>query len=237
MTNLKNLSIIAVMAVVGVGCKGGASEDGVASVPPRPVPPFNFDPKVEAGVPVAQSVDTTEVPKLVAMNQSQFSARSDPFSLMPAEKKFDMAQLSERVFSETGGFGTYFDTTDSVNVKPLPVVEAQPYRRLSGVVIADAVLAIIEVEGQEPQIIRPGQMIPNTEWRVISIDEEKAVLRRAGNRLPRQVTVKLESPPAQFGGGGNAGAGPGFGGPSGAGRPGGPGGGGPSFGGALGGGD
>jgi len=216
---MNKFSILAMALVVAAGCKGGGAGETVAAAPPRPVAPVNFDPKVDAGVPVVQAADPTEVPKLVAMKQASFSSRPDPFSLMPAERRFDRAQFAERVFSEAGTFGSYFDTSSDVNVKPLPIVEAQPYRRLSGVVIADAVLAIIEVEGQETKIIRPGQMIEGTEWRVVSIDEEKAVLRRSGNRLPRQVVVKLESPPAQVGGGGNPGGSPGGLGDPGFGRP------------------
>jgi hypothetical protein len=68
----------------------------------------------------------------------------------------------------------------------IPVVEPQPYRRLSGIVVGDSVLALIVMgDGAGPQIIRPGLRIPNSPWRVISIDEEQAVLRRDGDVLPR----------------------------------------------------
>jgi hypothetical protein len=89
-------------------------------------------------------------------------------------------------------------------------------------VVGDSVLALIDMGNGTTELIRPGQRIPGSEWTVVSIDEEKAILRRGGNRLPRQVTVRLELPPPGFGGGGNTGGFPG--GPTGpGGPPGGPG--------------
>jgi bifunctional DNA-binding transcriptional regulator/antitoxin component of YhaV-PrlF toxin-antitoxin module len=71
------------------------------------------------------------------------------------------------------------------------VIEPQPFRRLAGIMVGDSVLAIIDMGDGNLQIVRPGQQIPGTEWTVASIDEEKAVLRRSGNKKPKEVVVPL----------------------------------------------
>lgn len=157
-----------------------------------------FDPKATAGVPVTQSTDRKEIETLVAAVAPRLGSRVDPFALLPAEKAFDQQQFAERLFAESGSFSTYFQVAPEYIQQAPPVVEPQPYRRLSGVVIADSVLALLEMnDGNPPVLIRPGLQVPGTPWRVISIDENKAVLRRSGNTLPREITVKLEANPAQ----------------------------------------
>ena len=66
-------------------------------------------------------------------------------------------------------------------------------------------------------------MIPDTNWRVISIDRDKAILRREGStRLPREVEVRLEvGLPFQGGNGGFGGGAPQGGAPQGGPPPGG----------------
>jgi len=66
--------------------------------------------------------------------------------------------------------------------------------------------------GAEPDVIRPGSKIPNSDWTVESIDREKAVLVRGGNAEPHRIVVRLESPPPGMGGGGIGGPGAGGGG-------------------------
>ena len=85
-------------------------------------------------------------------------------------------------------------------------VEPQPYRRLSGILIGDSVLAILE-EGGKSTIVRPGMMIPDTNWRVVSIDKDKAILRREGPQLPHEVEVRLEVGMPGFTNTGNQGGG------------------------------
>jgi hypothetical protein len=169
---------------------------------------------------VSQSTDAKELTTLVATSSPRLGSRNDPFALSPAEKQFEQKQLAERFYSEAGGpFPASFEYKPEYVVTAPPIVEPQPYRRLSGVVIGDSVLGLLEMGGGEVVLIRPGMSIPNTEWKVISIDETKAVLRRPGSRLPKEITVKLEAAPAgtaPVGGAGNAGFGPG-----GAGMPGG----------------
>lgn len=135
----------------------------------------------------------------------RFGHRSNPFAMNAEEISFDNAQASERIVIEGGSFGELYTLPDD----KLPVaepMEPQPYRRLSGILIGDSVLAILE-EGNKSTIVRPGMMIPDTNWRVISIDRDKLILRREGStRLPREVEVRLEiGMPFQGGNTGGAG--------------------------------
>ena len=184
-----------------------------------------FAPPSTAGLEVKQDADATKMAKLVAKEQSVGtfgSARSDPFALTSAERNFETTQEAERVFAGPSGF--------TVELTPKPQVEdeavapePQPYRRLSGIVVGDSILAILEEEGKQPVIVTPGMKIPDSEWRVISIDQEKAVLRRSGKARPSQVIVRLEVPrPGTAAASGQTG---GFPGAPGGGYPGAPGGG------------
>jgi hypothetical protein len=144
-----------------------------------------------------------------------FSTRPDPFALEPKERNYETRQTTERLFGQNGWRVDFVPAVETVVV---PVVEPQPYRRLAGVIVGDSVLALIDMGDGQLQIIRPGQEING--WRVVSIDAEKAILRRGGNKLPHEVTVRLETPPSGFpGGGGGTGNNPGGG--SGGGIPGG----------------
>jgi hypothetical protein len=223
-----------VVAFAAVGCQESAP-------PPTPpvvnLPPNNFDPNVDAGwkgVRQAQ-LDATLVADLkgrTAGNHGQsFASRNDPFALLNEERSFDSRQTSERFLSEQG---FRFDYEEPPPPRPVDVVEPQPYRRLAGVIVGESVLALIDMGDGRLEIIRPGQRIPNSEWTVVSIDEEKAILRRGGNRLPRQIVVRLESPPFQGGGGTGTPGGGGPGGGFGGGRPGVPPGGPPGLGGGAG---
>lgn len=253
--------LLVASAVLVAGCGGGAG-DATAEAPPAPVVREPEVPiEAAAGVPVTQpgaagaaaapagmgampgmpgmpgaptpgatggAAPADDFKKLVA--SKSFGSRRDPFALKPSEARFEKDQETYRLFGEIGGFTTQFEPPVEKVVEEFP--EAQPYRRLAGVVVGDSVLALIDMGDGTLQVIRPGQQIPNSEWRVVSIDQDKAVLRRSGNRTPRQVVVRLESPPPGLGGGTPGGAPGGF--PGGPGGPGGPPGG---FPGAPGGGD
>ena len=147
---------------------------------------------MDAGVPLAASVDTKKWDALV--NAHAYASRPDPFALTVPEQKFDKSQFANRLF-DTQRFGQEYDSIPE-EVKPQITPEPQPYRRLAGIIVGDSILAIVEMgNGQPAQVVRPGQQIPGSEWRVISIDSEKAVLRREGNRAPHEVVVHLEGKP------------------------------------------
>lgn len=196
--------LLTTVAVAVVGCVPPASEE-YTPVSVRAVKPYT--PTALAGLPVAVSTDPKALDALIARS-ARFGRRSDPFLLLQNEVQFERSQTAERLFADQGSFNLEYQPP----VAPNPgesgvVIEAQPYRRLSGIVIGDAVVGILETQGQDAILIRPGQFIPGTDWRVVLINEDRAVLRRAGNRLPKEVTVNLELPPPGFGpsGGGRTG--------------------------------
>jgi hypothetical protein len=227
-------TLLAAMVVVGCQQESTPLAPAVVNLPPN-----KFEPDVDAGwgkgVGFGDAKLVADLKARSSGNHGQsFAPRFDPFALMAEERGFELSQTSERFAAESGGFS--FDYVPPVDVVPTVVNEPQPYRRLAGVIVGDSVLALIDMGDGRLEIIRPGQRIPNSEWTVVSIDEEKAVLRRSGNKLPRQITVRLESPPYNPGQGGGGAAGGGGGAPGRPGMPGGPGGGGPTQQGGLGGG-
>ncbi len=225
----KSFGLIAALAASSalVGC-GGPSATDSGSVAAAPVKKYSYTVKSEAGIEVKQDTDTSKLKKLYLAAASKYGpARHDPFALTQYETAFETNQTGERAFNDLNGY--QMDYVPNIQDDPVPVLEPQPYRRLAGVVVGDSVLAIIEMgDGSDAQIVRPGQRIPNTEWTVVSIDQEKAVLRRDGDKLPKEITVRLETPKPGTPGY-NAGGAGGF--QGGAGFPGGPGGGFPGGGG------
>lgn len=209
------------------GCGGGSEGAGAVAPTPTDTRPAaasvrpNLPPL--PGLPVNQVTDAGPVFKgeaqVVATRYG--GPRADPFALKPAEKAFEIEQNTNRLLGTMGGFVVEY--TPPVEKAPNEglVPEPQPYRRLSGIIIGDSVYAIMDGEpGTPAAILRPGSKVPNTDWVVASIDADKAVLRRTGNKLPRVITVRLESPPPSMGGGAPAGGGPAGGGsPLGGGAP------------------
>ena len=198
---LRTLALGAVVAAA-LGCGGGSGSSGSsssASSPSTTASTVSYTPpNVLAGMPVSQSADTKPYTTLVA-SAARFGHRADPFQLTSEEAAYDRAQNTERVMTSMGGFTTQYEVPPDETKNVIPD-EVQPYRRLAGIVIGDSVLAIIDMgDGRPAQIIRPGMKIPNTEWTVVSIDLDKAVLHRDGPVGPHTVTVRLESPPPGFG--------------------------------------
>jgi hypothetical protein len=211
-------------ALVVIGCGGSSSSASTDTSPTLPVKKEKVVITAAAGVPVAQSANAKQFSTLVASRSASFGpARKNPFALTREEQDFEVEQTSEQLLSQAGGFSLQYSPPADKDAV-LPYVEPQPYRRLAGIVVGDSVLAIIDMGNGQTEIIRPGMKVPNTEWTVVSIDEDKAVLRRGGNNLPKQIIVRLESPlpgttPNVGGGaggpGGFGGPGGGFGGPGG----------------------
>ena len=209
--NRIKLGLPMLLAVVAVGCQ---SDSEPLQTPVVTLPPSTFDPGVDAGwgkgVGFGDGRLVADLKLRNGGNRGQsFAPRRDPFALLAEERAYDINQASERILAESGGF--VFDYVPPDPPADTTIVEPQPYRRLAGVIVGESVLALIDMGDGRLEIIRPGQRIPNSEWMVVSIDEEKAILRRGGNRLPREIIVRLESPPYNpqgggFGGGGGGGA-------------------------------
>lgn len=181
-----------------IGCKGSSNQWEKPHQQPayRPKP---YVPTTTAGIMIVASNDRARWNAMV--NATGYKPRPDPFALSPVEQGFENRQEAERLASQIGYFPNVFvDLPPPSETGQAP--EPQPRRRLAGVLIGDSVLAIIEMgNGRPPEIVRPGQQVPGTEWTVVSIDEDKAVLRRGGTRLPHEVVVHLEgrlsaAPPA-----------------------------------------
>jgi len=178
----------------------GGCKDVVGDAPapePEKFPPIQ---DIAVGHPPGLKVDAAPVTEVATLvNSVKPASRPDPFALFTPEREYDVKAHNELVFSQTGQF------FPAVFVpKPIPVtvdvVEPQPFRRLAGVLVGDSVMAIIDMGDNSPmQLIRPGMQIPNSPWKVISIDEEKAVLRRSGNVRPKEIVVRLQGPIAGSG--------------------------------------
>jgi len=190
-----NICIVA-LAVVGAGCGSSTISPAVEAptglergvkLPPGAVP--------DAGTGVVQTSDPKEFPALVSANAPRFHARGNPFSLSPEEVAYDQEQNSNRLVASSGFFNTF---TPTVEVPPTIVTEPQPYRRLSGIVVGSSVVAILEQATGEPILINPGTKVPPN-WTVVSIDQDKAILRREGDVLPHEIEVRLEQPAPGYG--------------------------------------
>jgi len=203
------------IGVAIIGCGGGDQGNGTtgggASTPTSSTSAAGttYTPKtVDAGVSIPFSTDNSNYK--VAMNEAaKYQHRADPFTLTAEEQAYDKAQEAERVMASMGGMTVEYDLPPEKTDDVAPQ-EPQPYRRLAGVVVGDSVLALIDMgDGRGLKVIRPGMKVPDTEWTVVSIDEDKAVLTREGPNAPHRVVVRLESPPggalSGFGAGGGAG--------------------------------
>lgn len=209
------------------GCqKSQASFDPLTANPPAPV---KLDLVAKAAVKINPSVPFVD-PKTLLVGKT-FSARPNPFELIEEEKNFDDQQAAERLLAGRS-WGTNITPTLMMDEIAGPVVEPVPHWRLAGVVVGNGVIALLDT-GTRVYDVRPGSRVPGTEWRVVSIDTERAVLSRDSNKLPKQFEVGLQGPigggsgnvpganRATGGGGGGAG---GAGGGAGGGRAGGKGG-------------
>lgn len=219
----------ALAGVMAVGLAGCGGDDAAVSAPPAKSIPKNIEESpqlaAEAGVPLKEVADPTFAETRALVDSRTFATRGDAFALMGPETQFDRDQRAERIVLQTGGFSVEWEPPEE---KPDPEErrEPQPYRRLAGILLGDAVMALIEWEDGRTYQVRPGQAVAGSEWVVFTIDSEKAILRRKGDVLPREVVVPLESRRGGArggggGGGGNQGGGlaPGGGGAAGGGTP------------------
>jgi hypothetical protein len=195
--NTLRAALATVSAATLVGCNMTGALEAPEPVAAAAAPKVDYTPTSEAGVQPSAVVDSTRLSKLIVQRNAAGAngvSRSDPFALTTQEKSYERLQDLERIFGSSGGFGTVPLTQKPVVEEEVVPPEEQPYRRLSGIVVGDSVLAILE-EGGVSTIVTPGMKLPNSPWRVASIDQDKAVLVRSGKVKPSQVIVRLETPP------------------------------------------
>jgi len=185
------MSLICGLAVLALA---GCQENSVAYAPitaDTNIQKPASDLSAPSGVPVTAPgpVDLTQV----AAAKNNLGARSNPFALLSEETAFNNSQMTERFLSTGGGYKLEIVPTLDDPGEQAPVIEPVPNWRLSGVLIGNGVMALLDT-GAVTYEIRPGMMVPGTEWRVVSIDADRALLAREGNRLPKEFYVGLSGP-------------------------------------------
>jgi translation initiation factor IF-2 len=202
--------VLVVIAIALLFVFTGGGGDNTASQPP-PTPP-DFDRSGGAPAPPSPGGGFTPPPPTMTATapqpqaaRPQFTPRRDPFAPLPEE----VEAMQADAFDPARYFVLASPPKPPKVELPEPF-EAQPRRRVAGIIIGATVSAILEQEGELPRIVYPGDMVG--EFRVAAITETGLILRRSkGN--PREVRVPYE-PPGNVGGGGGGG-GAGFGGPRG----------------------
>jgi uncharacterized membrane protein YgcG len=215
---MKNRVLLSLLALTG-----GVLFAGCAREPVMPAPIGNLTADLEAefaanapppplaGTP--RELRALSRDQLIANASVTRASRNNPFALFGEEIQFQTGIRYDRILGnlpqyEGHAFAEPMFPNPSLPAAPeLVVPEEQPYRRLSGVYFGDTVSAIIQMEDGKSYLIYPGSRVGDTEWYVESIDAEKATLVRAGNRIPKRIIVRLETPPFGGGGGGNQGGG------------------------------
>ncbi len=207
-SNLQKVMILGILvsALGSVGCR-----QSVATAPAPVTATFGgefYQPEAVAGVELKpeDAFSDMETVQQLASRRS-WDNRNDPFRLLSAESNFDRQQMMERVLSDGGGYKAYFEEPVINYELDRPVVEPTPAWRLSGVAVSEgAVLALLDT-GSSVELIRPGSQVPGTDWTCVSIDEQRAVFRRSGNQLPREITIPLAGREGSAGGGNQGGGG------------------------------
>ena len=179
--------LLAVLASVGCETNSERFTPLTANLPQVPDIVLSAD----AGVPLL--VDGTVIQPTELAPGREFGSRQDPFSLLDVENVYDEAQRTEFFLGQVGGWATPIGLASLTEDEVRIVLEPVPAWRLSGVIIGNGVLALLDT-GLAVYEVRPGSKVPDTEWTVVSIDSDRAVLRREGNKLPREFAVNLQGP-------------------------------------------
>lgn len=204
--------VLVVIAIALLLVFTGGGGDNIGTQPPPTPPDFDRDgggfapPSPSGGFTPPPPTTMAAAPQPAAA-RPQFTPRRDPFAPLPEE----VEAMQADAFDPARYFVLASPPKPPRVELPEPF-EAQPRRRVAGIIIGTTVSAILEQEGELPRIVYPGDMVG--EFRVASITETGLILRRSkGN--PREVRVPYE-PPGNVGGGG-VGGGAGFGAPRGGG--------------------
>lgn len=196
--------LVLALVAVGVGCAPVEPESKLTQMSAGKQEAFT--PKADAGVRVNPGV--LDLKK--EADAKLFAYSADPTGLRPFEKSYDSSQRAANFLASAGGWSgmDYEEKPEPLDEEGLAPLEAQPDRRLAGILIGDTITALLDMgDGTGLKTVRPGQVIePDKEWMVYSIDEEKAILKRTNNRKrPQFVAVRLGSDLSGGSAGGNAG--------------------------------
>jgi len=195
------LVVIAIAAIFML--TGGGGEE-----PPPPVQPPSISQPPTPPMPSGPtpSSPTAMAPMQPSEQKPMLRPRKDPFALLPEEVEAMQADAFQQA-----PFVLVASPPPPPKVDLPEPYEPQPKRRIAGIILGQTVSAILEQEGELPQIVYPGDRVG--EFQVAAITLEGVVLRRSkGN--PREVRVPYEPPGVSAAGG--ATGGPGGGGPPGA---------------------
>lgn len=163
-----------------------------------------FPPPPKAGNPTNVKVHTKS--EIVEGSGVISSPRVNPFAMFGEEVAFQTGIRYRIILSKLPGYALELEPPAEVTPPELVPVEAQPYRRVAGVLLGDTVQAVVIMEDGRGYLVRPGSRVGNSEWTCKSIDENNVVLVRDPRKLPSEVVLNLESSPP-FGGGGSGGGG------------------------------
>ncbi len=185
---------LSALLLTAVGCdKVLESQLTPASSPPSAA--------VEAYVPTADAgakftYDPSDTTTVSSVAQSRkVGIRGNPFRLTASESSFQLGQTALRFADENGSFSNEYVITPPEDPNDDLVRGPIPQWRLSGIIVSErGVAALLEKDGEVVDIY-PGADIPNSDWEVVSIDEEKAVLRRKSNTVPKEIEIRLGSGP------------------------------------------
>lgn len=118
--------------------------------------------------------------------------RIDPFALLPGEIKLEQGQKIHQIMGQIGGFLPLGELVPSPN-KEMPLFEKPPFRRLAGIIAGNGIMALIEKDNGVIEEVYPGSEISNSDWMVAFLDQDKAILRRKSQKLPKEIVIYLES--------------------------------------------
>ncbi len=185
------IAIVAIFLLTGGGGESTPPPPATAAPPVAPPPdmaPPSFQPPATAMAPPAQP----------AAPQPPFRPRKDPFALLPEEVEAQQADAFTRA-----PFVVVASPPKPPRIDLPEPYEPQPKRRVAGLIFGQTVSAILEQEGELPQIVYPGDRVG--EFQVAAITREGVILRRSkGN--PREVRVPYEPPSGTTTTGGTGGA-------------------------------
>lgn len=177
-----------VLLFIATGCQKSNTTFDAISATKQPPPKLNLS--AQAAVPIAPKVAAVDPNTL--LKGKTYNSRSDAFELLSEEKEFDYQQSAERILA-SDPWDVFVTPSLAMDEETPPQVEPVPYWRLSGVVVGNGVIALLDT-GTKVYDIRPGSTIPGTEWRVVAINSERAILARDSNKLPKQFEVGLQGP-------------------------------------------